>query len=93
MAKKEKAVDLKPQNITGEQLEKLQQVVNNINRVTMEVGRIESQKHRLLHDAVTFQQEIKAMQDLFQEEYGTVNINVETGEINYPENGEADKKN
>ena len=31
MAKKEKAVDLKPQKITDEQLEKIQAIISNIN--------------------------------------------------------------
>ena len=92
MAKKEKLVDLKPEKITTSQLEKLQSVVNNINRVNIEVGRIERQKHRLLHDSVALQQELQGMQDEFEKDYGSVNINIEDGTIKYPENGEADKK-
>jgi len=90
--KKEKLVDLKPEKIKPEQLEKLQQTVNNINRTNIEVGRIEAQKHRLLHDTVAFQQDLQNMQVEFQKEYGSVNINIENGTINYSENGEADKK-
>ena len=92
MAKKEKLVDLKPEKITDEQLKKLQTVVNNINRANIEVGRIEAQKHRLLHDAVTLQQELQDMQSEFEKDYGSVNINIEDGTIKYPENGEANKK-
>jgi len=92
MAKKEKLVDLKPEKITTSQLEKLQSVVNNINRVNIEVGRIESQKHRLLHDSVALQQELQDMQSEFEKDYGSVNINIEDGTIKYPENGEANKK-
>ena len=90
--KKEKLVDLKPEKITTSQLEKLQNVVNNINRANIEVGRIEAQKHRLLHDAVTLQQDLQNMQSEFEKEYGTVNISIEDGTIKYPENGETDKK-
>ena len=32
------------------------------------------------------------MQDEFEKDYGSVNINIEDGTIKYPENGEADKK-
>ena len=32
MAKKEKVLDLKPEKITDEQLEKVQKTVNNMNR-------------------------------------------------------------
>ena len=90
--KKEKLVDLKPEKITDEQLQKLQSVVNNINRANIEIGRIESQKHRLLHDTVTLQQDLQNMQNEFETQYGSVNINIEDGTIKYPENGEADKK-
>jgi uncharacterized protein YpuA (DUF1002 family) len=90
--KKEKLVDLKPEKITDEQLQKLQSVVNNINRANIEIGRIESQKHRLLHDTVTLQQDLQNMQNEFETQYGSVNINIEDGAIKYPENGEADKK-
>tara|TARA_R100000278_G_scaffold39907_1_gene35034 strand:- start:139 stop:420 length:282 start_codon:yes stop_codon:yes gene_type:complete len=92
MAKKEKLVDLKPEKITDEQLQKLQSVVNNINRANIEIGRIESQKHRLLHDTVTLQQDLQNMQNEFETQYGSVNINIEDGSIKYPENGEVDKK-
>ena len=92
MAKKEKTVDLKPQKITDEQLQKLQTVVNNINRANIEVGRIEAQKHRLLHDTVTLQQNLQDMQSEFEKEYGSVNISIEDGTIKHPEDGEANKK-
>ena len=36
--------------------------------------------------------ELSAMQKEFEKEYGTFDINIQDGTINYPENGEADKK-
>ena len=36
--KKEKVVDLKPEKISEEQLNKVQSVVNTINRAQMEIG-------------------------------------------------------
>ena len=83
---------VKPEKINEEELNKVQSVINNINRVNIEVGRIESQKHRLLHDSVALQQELQSMQDEFEKDYGSVNINIEDGTIKYPENGEANKK-
>ncbi len=38
MAKKEKILDLKPETITKEQLTKVQETVNNINRYQLEIG-------------------------------------------------------
>jgi hypothetical protein len=93
MAKKKKeVVDLKPTNVTDEQLNKLQKIVSNINQAQMEVGRYEAGKHTLLHTIQVLQQELKALQNELEEQYGTVNINIQDGSIQY-EDGEANKKN
>ena len=92
MAKKEKLVDLKPEKITDEQLNKIQTIVSNINKAQMEIGRYEAGKHTLLHTVYELQGELKVVQDELEKDYGTVNINIEDGTIQYPEDGEADKK-
>tara|TARA_R100000742_G_C4220544_1_gene44438 strand:- start:15 stop:308 length:294 start_codon:yes stop_codon:yes gene_type:complete len=96
MAKtKEKIVDLKakPEKITDEQLTKVQQVVNGINRANMEIGSIETKKHEMLHGVYSLRDELAKMQSEFEKEYGTYDINISDGTINYPkENGEANKK-
>ena len=90
MATKEKVVDLKPTSITDEQLKNIQTTVTNINRSQMEIGKLESQKHSLLHQVNGFQEELGKLQTELEKEYGTVDINIQNGEINY--NVEADKK-
>ena len=94
MAKKEEVIDLKPkaEKITDEQLKKVQSIVNTLNRAQLELGMMETKKHSLLHTIVTIQDQLTLMQSEFEKEYGTVNINIQTGEINY-EDGEANKKN
>ena len=92
MAKKEELVDLKPEKVTPSQLEKIQKTVSNINRAQMEMGRLETQKHNLLHQVAGLQDELKLIQDELEKDYGTVNINIEDGTIQYPDDGEADKK-
>ena len=93
MAKKKKeVVDLKPTNVTDEQLNKIQTVVSNINKAQMEVGRYESAKHNMLHTVQSLQKELQVIQKELEEQYGTVNINIEDGSIQY-EDGEANKKN
>ena len=92
MAKKEKVVDLKPQNITEEELKNLQDLVNALNRVQIEVGSIESRKHGLLHQVISLQQQMQTLQKGFEELYGKVDINITDGTIAYPEDVEADKK-
>ena len=99
--KTEKIVDLKPkaEKITDEQLKRNQTTVNGINNHQIEIGRMETRKHQLLHNLTNLQDQLTLLQDELQKEYNTVDINIETGIINYPpenpnppENGEADKK-
>ena len=90
MATKEEVVDLKPAKITDEQLKSVQTTVNGINRAQMEIGKLESQKHQMLHQINNIQEELGKLQAELEKEYGTVDINIQTGEINY--DVEADKK-
>ena len=89
---KEKVVDLKPQNITTEELEGLQNLVNSMNRAQMEIGSLESRKHGLLHQVTGLQTQMQTMQKTFEDTYGKVDINITDGTIAYPEDVEADKK-
>ena len=93
MAKKQKLVDLKPKKVTDEQLKKVQSIINMLNRAQLELGIMETRKHSLLHDVTNIQKKLNLMQDEFEKQYGTNNINIQTGEIKYPENGEVNKKN
>jgi len=83
MAKKEEVVDLKPTNITEEQLKSIQEIVSPLNAGQMELGRIETRKHGILHEISTLQSKLQEMQVKLEEEYGKVNVNIQTGEINY----------
>ena len=92
---KEKIVDLKPkaEKVTNEELQEVQSVINEINRCQIEIGTIETKKHNLVHHIMTLQEKISEMQKKFEKEYGTADINIKDGTINYPkENGEVDKK-
>ena len=94
MAKRKtpKVKDLRPQNITKEELEGLQTLVNALNRTQMEVGNIESRKHQLLHQVIQLQNQMSQRQKSFEETYGNVDINITDGTISYPEDVKADKK-
>ena len=89
---KSKIVDLnpKPEKITAPELEKVQKVVSDINRAQMELGRLETQKHMLLHDVTQLQVLLKEVQEQLEKEYGTVDISIEDGSIKYPDNEQAD---
>ena len=92
--KAEKVVDLTPkaEKITDDQLKKVQSIIHDINRIQMEIGINETRKHNLLHNVAGVQDQLTLMQSEFEKDYGTTDINIQTGDINYPENGEADKK-
>jgi len=92
MAKKEKIVDLKskPERITKEQLDKVQKTINGINRTQLEIGSIELRKHDLLHGIAGLRDELTVLQSEFEKEYGTHDINIQDGTINYTkENGKV----
>ena len=84
---------VKPEKITAEQLEQVQNTVNNINRSQLEIGSMELRKHDLLHGIAGLRDELTLLQKEFEKEYGTFDVDIQTGIINYPkENGEANKK-
>ena len=85
MAKTKKAKVEKPTKISNEHLNKMQEVINNLNRAQIEIGSIESRKHTLLHHVGTLQEDLAEMQINLKKEYGTDNINIHTGEINRDE--------
>ena len=83
---------IKPEKITEDQLKKVQDTVNSINRSQLEVGSIELKKHEMMHQMAGLRDKLTELQVEFDKEYGTFDVNIQDGTINYPENGEADKK-
>ena len=95
MAKKEKVVDLKPkaEKIADEQLKKVQDTVNSMNRAQLEIGSMEVRKHEMMHQIAGLRDELTVLQNEFEKEYGTFDVNIQDGTINYSkENGEVNKK-
>ena len=92
-AKIKKLKGIKPEKITEEQLEKVQTTVNNINRTQLEIGNLEVKKHEMMHSIAGLRDELSSLQAEFQKDYGTFDINIQDGTINYEkENGEVNKK-
>ena len=82
---------IKPEKITEDQLKKVQDSVNNINRAQLEIGSIELKKHEMMHNIAGLRDELTLLQAEFEKDYGTFDINIQDGVINYPkENGKAD---
>ena len=83
---------IKPEKITDEQLKKVQDTVNNINRAQLEIGSMELKKHEIMHNISSLRDDLTVLQTEFVKDYGTFDINIQDGMINYPENGEVNKK-
>ena len=74
---------IKPEKITDEQLKKVQNTVNNINRAQLEIGSIELKKHEMMHQIAGLRDELTLLQGEFEKAYGTFDINIQDGTINY----------
>ena len=87
MAKKEKVVELKTkaEKISKEHLKELQDIVSTINQAQLNIGRIEAQKHSLLHELAMTQNKVSMFQDTLKKEYGNDDVNIADGTINWKE--------
>lgn len=74
---------IKETNITEEQLTRLQATVSHMNQMQTTLGVMETRKHRLLHEIGSVQDGLTNLQNEFMEQYGSIDINIQTGEINY----------
>ena len=81
---------IKPEKITAEQLDKVQSTVNNINRAQLEIGSVELKKHEMMHQIAGLRDELTLLQGEFEKEYGTFDINIQDGTINYGDDVKVD---
>ena len=81
---------IKPEKITDKQLKKVQTTIDNINKIQLEIGSIELRKHEMMHNIAGLRDELTLLQTEFEKDYGTYDVDIQTGTINYPkENGKA----
>lgn len=85
MAKKEKEIELKPkaEKVSEEHLKQMQNLINAVNTMQFNIGRLENQKHMILHNLSQAQDRITVFQETLTKEYGTFDINIEDGTINW----------
>ena len=83
---KRKTVELKTkrEKISDEHLEDLQHIVNSINSIQFNIGKMEVQKYNAMRELGKSQSEIGEMQELLLREYGSYDVNVNDGTINWP---------
>ena len=81
---------IKPEKITDEQLTKVQNSVNEINKFQLEIGSLDVKKHELIYHVAGLRAQLSTLPQEFEKDYGTFDIDIATGTINYPkENGEV----
>ena len=88
--KKMKAKDLRAAAIKEEQLKAQQNIVAAINKLQFDIGVMEVQKHNAMHALFEGNDKLTKMQKAFEEEYGTNDININDGTINYKDDGSSD---
>ena len=70
----------KAKKIKQEELESIRKAVGAANSLTNLLGQLELQKAHLLSQALTANAQVKEEQKLLEETYGSVTVNLETGE-------------
>ena len=92
-AKIKELTGVKPEKIDEQELAQLQSSVKTIDQLTHEVGTIEVRKHALMKAMEQVQTRIEQTRVHLNTKYGTDNISIQDGVINYPqENGEVNKE-
>jgi len=81
---------IKPEKVTDEELETIQSIINRINQTQMNIGQLETRKHQALHFLAGVNDELATTQEKLKKEYGTDDINIQTGEIKYEDDVKAD---
>tara|TARA_R110000744_G_scaffold237280_2_gene354710 strand:+ start:714 stop:992 length:279 start_codon:yes stop_codon:yes gene_type:complete len=88
--KKNKVVDLKPEKISDEQLKEIQQILSAINKLQFDIGTMEVQKHNAMHSLFQGTDKLNEVRAALEEQYGTNDINIQDGTINYKDDESSD---
>jgi chaperonin cofactor prefoldin len=78
----------KPTNLSKDELKSLQENVSKLNQVHIELGRLENQKHKILHQVNEIESLFDELQKQLEDKYGKVSINIENGELSEIEENE-----
>lgn len=65
--------------ITKEQLEKIKDQQGKLQQIVNDIGVIEINKHEALHTQAVISQEMNQTKKELEEQYGSININMEDG--------------
>ena len=86
MAKeKELKVKEKVEKISENHLTQLQNIVNGINALQFNIGKMEVNKWNAMKELAKSQSEIAEMQNVLLKSYGSYDVNIHDGTINWPQ--------
>lgn len=76
------------EKLTKKELESLQEKVTQLNNALNNLGRIEMQKQQMIVETANFEKQVKYITDEFEDKYGKMQVNIETGEMKEIEDNE-----
>jgi len=65
--------------IKEEELKKIKDQQEAVSSIVSNIGLLETQKHGLLHELATLNEQVNKFKEELKEEYGEVNINLSDG--------------
>ena len=71
------------EKVTAEELTALNEKINTMNKLQIQIGGLEAHKHDMLTALSTLNTEMQGLQKGLEAKYGSVNIDLATGEITY----------
>jgi|TARA_R100000479_G_scaffold143027_1_gene78634 hypothetical protein len=78
------------EKLTKSELEQLQNDVGRLNDAYINIGKLEMQKQFLLKQCNQLETEVKELTNEFEEKYGTMEVNINTGEMRKIEQNEQE---
>ena len=71
----------KVKKVTKKELKEVSEVTNRVTNITQEIGQMEITKLEYVDLLKTSKSEQAKVRDMLEKKYGSVNINISTGEI------------
>ena len=82
----------KPEKVKNDELNKIQNLISAANKAQADIGNIEIQKHNILHQIAAIQDRIVLFREEMNKAYGTDDVDIKTGVINYKKDEQTNKK-
>jgi hypothetical protein len=78
--------------IKEEELKLIKEQQKNLGKLVNDIGLLETQKHGLLHEIAVVNKDIRDYKEILEKEYGSINVDIETGEYTKVEPNVEDQK-